>query len=152
MDVQKTININASVERVFELWSNYRYFPHFMSAVREVRDLGNGRSHWVVAGPAGMPVEWDAVLTEYIPDGVLAWKSEPNAAVQHAGIIRFEPHPDGTTRVHVRLSYNPPAGVTGHAIATLFGANPKQCMDADLMRMKVFIRVSSLLFEGKGRL
>jgi uncharacterized membrane protein len=37
------------------------------------------------------------------------------------------------------MSYNPPAGVVGHAVASLFGRDPKQDLDADLMRMKSFI-------------
>jgi uncharacterized membrane protein len=139
VDIQKTINIMAPVEQVFAAWANYEYFPYFMSHVQGVRDLGNGRSHWVIAGPAGVPVEWDAVMTEYIPNKIMAWKSEPGATVQHAGVIHFESNPDNSTRVHVRLSYRPPAGAAGHVIAKLFGADPKQQMDADLLRMKTFI-------------
>jgi uncharacterized membrane protein len=45
IDIQKTINLNAPVDRVFGLWANYQNFPHFMSNVREVKDLGVGRSH-----------------------------------------------------------------------------------------------------------
>jgi uncharacterized membrane protein len=67
IDVQKTINLNAPVERVFRLWTNYQNFPHFMSDVRDVKDLGDGRSHWTVAGPAGTSVEWDAVITSFTP-------------------------------------------------------------------------------------
>jgi uncharacterized membrane protein len=37
------------------------------------------------------------------------------------------------------MSYNPPGGAVGHAIARLLGRDPKQEMDDDLMRMKAFI-------------
>jgi len=76
------------------------------------RDLGGGRSHWVVEGPAGVPVSWDAVVTRFVPNQVLAWKSEPGSAVPNAGVIRFEPTGDGDTRVDIRLSYNPPSDIT----------------------------------------
>jgi uncharacterized membrane protein len=144
VDVQKTISINAPVDQVFALWSNYANFPRFMSNLREVRDLGDGRSHWVAQGPAGVPVEWDAVITRYEPNKVLAWKSVPGALVANAGIIRFEPTPGGGTRVDIKLSYNPPAGALGHAVALLFGADPKSEMDEDLVRFK------SLIEEGKA--
>jgi len=39
----------------------------------------------------------------------------------------------------VRLSYHPLGGTFGHAVASMFGADPKSEMDADLMRMKNFI-------------
>jgi uncharacterized membrane protein len=139
IDVQKTIELNAPVERVFQLWADYAHFPRFMSHVKEVKDLGNGRSRWTVAGPAGVPVEWDAAISAYIPDEVLAWRSEPNALIQHAGIVRFQPNTEGGTTVDVRLSYNPGIGGVGHALATLFGADPKRRLDDDLLRMKTFI-------------
>ncbi|MGE0130779.1 MAG: SRPBCC family protein [Blastocatellales bacterium] len=138
INFHKTINIDAPVERVFEFWKNPANFPHFMTNVREVRDLGDGRSQWTVAGPAGVSVKWNAMVTEFVPNEVIAWKSEPGSAIANAGIIRFEPG-GGGARVTVRMSYNPPAGAIGHAIATIFGANPKREMDQDLLRMKTMI-------------
>jgi uncharacterized membrane protein len=145
--VNKTIHVDVAPERVFEMWSNYENFPRFMSNVVEVRDLGNGRSHWVVKGPAGTYVEWDARLTDSRRGEVLAWQSEPGADVHNNGQVRFEPEGKGT-RVSVYLSYMPPAGGLGHAIATLFGANPKQEMDEDLARMKSFIETGKMPSEA----
>ena len=139
IDFHKTININAPIERVFEFWKNTDNFPHFMTNVREVRNLGNGRSQWTVAGPAGLSVKWNAVVTEFIPNKIIAWRSEPGSAVANAGIVRFEPNNGAGTRVTIRMSYNPPAGAIGHAFAKIFGANPKREMDQDLLRMKTMI-------------
>src|SRR5207244_6535398 len=86
VDVHKTITIAAPVEHVFAFWREYENFPRFMSHVREVRDLGGQRSRWTVAGPAGMPVEWDAELTQVVPNQVLAWKTVGGSTVEHAGI------------------------------------------------------------------
>jgi len=139
VDIQKNINIAAPVEYVFDFWRHFENFPRFMTNVREVRDLGEGRSHWVVAGPAGVPVKWDAVVTRMIPNELLAWKTEENPLVEHAGIVRFMPNADGSTNIDVKLSYNPIAGAIGHVVATLFGADAKTEMDQDLMRMKSLI-------------
>jgi uncharacterized membrane protein len=137
--VRKTITINAPVGKVFELWSRHENFPRFMSRVREVKDLGNGRYHWTVAGPAGIPVEWEAVITKLEPDRLIAWQSAPDSMIEQHGMVRFRPDGGDKTVVDVRLSYYPPAGAIGHAIASLFGADPKSEMDDDLMRMKSFI-------------
>lgn len=139
IDFQKTININAPIERVFDFWKNPENFPHFMTNVREVRDLGEGRSQWTVAGPAGASVKWNATITRFVPNELIAWKSEPGSAIANAGIVKFEPGRNGGTRVTVKMSYNPPAGAIGHLIATIFGANPKREMDQDLLRMKTMI-------------
>jgi uncharacterized membrane protein len=138
VDIQKTIHVQAPVDKVFSLWSDYENFPRFMSHVLKVEDLGNGRSRWKATGPLGVPVEWSSAITEWIPNQVLAWKTEPGSGLQHAGIVRFDPEAGGT-RVLLRFSYNPPAGATGHALAILLGANPKRQLDEDLVRMKTFI-------------
>lgn len=138
VDIQKTIKIAAPIERVYSLWTEYEHFPLFMSRIQEVRDLGNGKSHWIVNGPLGARLEWDAAITQMIPNKLLAWKSEPGSLIQHAGVVRFDSERD-YTRVQVRLSYNPPAGAIGHLIASLLGSNPKQEMDEDLVRMQTFI-------------
>jgi uncharacterized membrane protein len=143
VDIQKTINLAAPVEQVYEFWSDFENFPRFMSNVREVRANADGTSHWVVAGPAGSTVEWDAVVTRRVPNELLAWKSVEGAGVENAGLVRFDRNEDGTTRVQVRLSYNPPAGALGDAAAALFGSDPKREMDEDLMRMKSLIETGN---------
>ncbi len=134
--IDKAINVNAPVDVLFNLWSNFENFPRFMTNVLEVRNINDRTSHWKVAGPAGVPVEWDAEITKVVPNEMIAWKSVEGSPVANAGYVLFEPNDDGTTEVSVRLSYNPPAGAIGHAVAKAFGADPKASMDDDLMRMK----------------
>lgn len=138
IDLEKSIYIDAAPEEVYDLWTDVENFPRFMSHVAEVRDLGRGRSHWVVRGPAGSEFEWNARLTEQSRPHRLAWRSEPGAEIGQNGSVQFEPSRGGT-RVTVRLSYQPPAGAIGHGIATLLGADPKRQMDDDLARMKAII-------------
>jgi uncharacterized membrane protein len=138
IDFSKSIHIDAAPDEVYDLWTNYENFPHFMSHVVEVRDLGRGRSHWVVRGPGGSEYAWNSVLTEQDRPHRLAWRSEAGADIPQNGAIQFEPHRGGT-RVTVRMSYTPPAGVLGHGLASLLGSDPKAQMDDDLGRMKAFI-------------
>jgi hypothetical protein len=113
-----------------------------MSNIEEIRDLGNGRSHWVVKGPVGSKVEFDAFVTQNVPNQVVAWETTPDSQVKHSGQVRFKESQKGT-QVNVNMAYTPPAGVAGHAIAKMFGKDPKTEMDADLARFK------SILEEGK---
>lgn len=149
IDVRKTIHIDAPVERVFDYWADVSNFPLFLSHVKEVRDHGQGGSHWEVVGPAGIPVEWDAVITALVPNQLLAWKTVPGEAVRHAGVVRFDQDPAGGTRIDVRMTYKPPAGVLGHAIAALFGADPKQALDDDLLRFKSLIETGKTTAHGE---
>jgi uncharacterized membrane protein len=144
IDIQKTINVAAPVDRVWDLWSHFENFPRFMAHVREVQKIDNVRSRWVAAGPAGVPVEWEAVVTDWVPNQLIAWKSVEGSVLDTVGSVRFQPVDDGT-RIDIRFSYTPPAGAFGHAVASLFGADPKQAMDEDMVRLK------SLLEAGKTR-
>jgi uncharacterized membrane protein len=136
--VQKTLNVAAPVDEVFAFWTDYQNFPRFMHNVREVH-VREDVSHWVVAGPAGVPVQWNARLVEVEPNSLLRWRSMFGSAVKHEGWVRFQPNGGGGTRLTVHLRYVPPGGAFGHAIAALFGADPKSEMDADLLRMKSMI-------------
>ena len=144
IDIQKTIHINAPVEKVYEFLSNYENFPQFMRNIRSVQVFADGRSHWIVAGPLGSSIEWDAMTTRTDPNSLIEWSTIVGSPVEHAGTIKLDSTGDGTTRVHIRMSYNPPAGALGHVVAKLFGADPKSEMDEDLMRLK------SALESGKA--
>ncbi len=139
LDVQKTMHIAKPVEEVFRRWRQYEQFPHFMRHVRKVRDLGDGRSRWTVEGPAGVPIHWEAEITREIPNQLIAWRTVSGSAMPHTGSVRFDPTPDGETRATLRLCYNPPAGAVAHGVAWLLGADPKQRVQDDLLRMKRFI-------------
>jgi uncharacterized membrane protein len=141
--VEKTITVQAPVDEVWELWSNFENFPRFMTHLREVRKLDESHSHWVAAGPAGIPVEWDAVTTEWVPKQFIGWSSVEGSTIDTTGQVRFRPLSEAETQIDVQLVYGPPAGAAGHAIAALFGTDPKSAMNDDLLRFK------SLLEEGK---
>jgi uncharacterized membrane protein len=139
VNIQKAITIAAPRERVFDYWSHPENFPHFMSHVRDVKKVGEDRYHWTVEGPAGVAVGWDSVITRQVPNELVEWESVPGSAVEQCGIARFETNTDGSTRVDIKLSYNPPGGFIGHTLANLFRVDPKHGLDDDLMRMKSFI-------------
>jgi len=149
MDLQKCIEVAAPVEHVFETFSQLERFPEFMKHVREVRVRGDGTSQWFVEGPAGGTISWEAVTTRLEPNRLIAWRTLPGSAVEHAGLLRFEPT-DGGTRVFVTMSYTPPAGALGHAVARLFGIDPKSELKDDLMRMKVFLETGRRARDAAG--
>jgi uncharacterized membrane protein len=140
--VNKTINIFAPIDVVYHFWRDFENFPLFMNHVKEI-SVQNDISNWKVAGPAGSTVEFQSRLTQDIPNDVIAWETLPNSQVYSTGFVRFDENRDGSTRVTVQMSYIPPAGVAGHAVAQLFGVDPRQAMHEDLIRLK------TLLEEGK---
>jgi uncharacterized membrane protein len=142
--VNKTIEIDAPVGEVFDVCNAFENYPRFMRHVRKISRSADGRYHWIVTGPAGLAVEWDAMVTRVVPGKLLAWRTEPGATIAHAGILRLDPTRNDGTRLSIRMSYRPPAGTIGHALAKILGADPKKQMDDDLVRLK------SLLEQGKA--
>ena len=136
IDVQKTLTINAPVGQVFSLLSDPETFPRFMDHVRDVRKSPDGkRSHWTLEGPAGTRIDWDAEVTRYDKNRAIGWRTLPGSAIEHTGLALLEPA-QGKTRLTIRFTYAPPAGVVGHALVSLLGHNPKRALDDDLVRMK----------------
>lgn len=142
VDIQKTLYIDAPIEQVYGFWSNYENFPLFMSHVREVEDRGDGRSHWKVSGPGGVPIEWNALLTQQTPNEVIAWRSEAGSMLENAGIIRFSSAGSGT-RVDLRFCYQPPAGGAGQAVVELLGSDPRAKLNEDLGRLKALLEATT---------
>jgi uncharacterized membrane protein len=140
--VHKAINIDAPIDEVYQFWRNFENFKLFMNHVKEITVNGDV-STWQVAGPVGSTVEFQSHITRDLPNESIAWESLPESQVRTAGFVRFDPSRDNGTRVSVQMEYLPPAGVLGHAVAQLFGVDPRQAMNDDLMRLK------SLLETGK---
>jgi uncharacterized membrane protein len=138
IDIQKTVHVEARPERVFAFWSEYDNLPAILPNVREVRDLGHGRSRWVVTGPGDQPVAWTAVLTTQDAPRLLAWRSEDGAILEHAGVVRFTPEGTGT-RIDFRFCYSPPAGRHGRALVEFFGADPRARVTEDFGRLKALL-------------
>jgi uncharacterized membrane protein len=137
--VQQTINVYADVDEAYACWRKLEDFPKFMSHVREVTKRDETHYHWKVDGPAGIPVEWDAVITADVPRELIAWRTVDGSAVQSAGVVQFEPSSYGGARVHVRLTYRPPANLVGHTVAKIFGKDPQHQIEGDLARFKTFV-------------
>jgi len=140
--IRKAININAPIDEVYQFWRNFENFPLFMNHVKEISEE-NGISTWKVAGPAGSSIEFQSYIIRDIPNELIEWQTVPDSQVHHTGFVRFDENWDGSTRVSVQLSYVPPAGALGHAVAQLFGVDPRQAMDNDMVRLK------SLLEDGR---
>ena len=135
--ISATVRIDAPIDRVFTAWRDLERFPRFMHHVRDVVVYGDGRSScWLVIGPAGVPFEFDAMISELTPNDTIAWHSLPGSAVKHHGVVRFQPDGDQATRVHVQIAYEAPAGAFGQLIAASLGSDPARWLRADLQRMK----------------
>ena len=138
--------VNRPLEEVYNFWRDFQNLPRFMRHLDSVVDIGEGRSRWKAKGPAGMDVEWEAVIVADVPGEVITWRSLENSDVDNAGAVRFEQAAGGRgTIVKVNFEYKPLAGVVGAAVAKLFGEEPNQQLDDDLRRFKQVLEVGEVV-------
>lgn len=142
IELQKTLHFRVPTEKVYEMLADPTKFPLFFSHVHAVEQTGDKRHHWTISGPLSTCLKWETEITRVIPDRLIAWRSTPGASIENTGVVQFTTDDQGT-RVHIRLTYFPPAGILTHRIVELFGADPKAVLDQDLARLK------SLLEQGK---
>ena len=134
--IAKSIDVNVPIRTAYNQWTQFEQFPRFMEGVREVKQLDDKRLHWR-AEVGGHEVEWDALITEQIPDQRIAWQSTTGA--ENAGIVTFHPLTNNACRITVAMSYDPKGVVEN--LGDMLGAVSKR-VEGDLERFKSFIESS----------
>ncbi|HEX7976569.1 MAG TPA: SRPBCC family protein [Anaerolineales bacterium] len=138
--ITRSIIVKAEVDKVYHVWSNFEYFPRFMKYIRSIQMVGERKSHWVMKGPLGKGVEWDAYTTRMDKNQRVAWSSKDGEKndVTTSGQAVFSPLPNGETEVTVMMQYIPKAGLPGEVVAKLF-SHPDERMEEDLRNFKYYI-------------
>ena len=134
--VEHSVVIDRPAQQVYDYWRKLENLPSVMSHLESVTTLDDRRSRWVAKAPLGSHVEWEAEIVNDKPGERIGWHSLPGATVDNAGSVQFESLAGGGTRVHVALSYRPPAGALGAAVAKMFGEEPSQQIADDLQKFK----------------
>jgi uncharacterized membrane protein len=86
-----------------------------------VTDFDDGRSRWAVTKRSGELLEWDVIVTKYVPSQVIAWESVPNSPVESAGVVRFAPEGPNRTRLDLTIRYRPAYTSLREALRSIIG-------------------------------
>jgi uncharacterized membrane protein len=136
--IEESVEVMVPVRTAYNQWTQFEEFPQFMEGVEQVRQLTDTRVHWV-AEIAGQRREWDAEITEQVPDERIAWRSTEGAT--NAGVVTFHRLDEGKSKVMLQLEFEPENIVEQAADKLGF---VKGRAKADLKRFKPFI-------ESEGR-
>jgi uncharacterized membrane protein len=102
--IEEAIEVDVPVRTAYNQWTQFEDMPRFMDSVKEVRQLDDKHLHWR-ASIAGKEEEWDAEITEQIPDQRIAWRS--TSGVRNAGAVTFQKLSDAKTRIMLQMDYDP---------------------------------------------
>jgi uncharacterized membrane protein len=137
-NIEKSIDVAVPVRTAYNQWTQFEEFPRFMEGVQEVRQLDDKRLRWR-ASVGGTDKQWDAEITEQIPDERVAWRSVSGA--ENAGVVTFHHLAADRTRIMLQMEYDP-EGITEN-VGDAMGVVSRR-VTGDLERFKDFI-------ESRGR-
>jgi uncharacterized membrane protein len=132
-NIERSIDVSVPVRTAYNQWTQFEEFPKFMEGVQEVKQLDDKHMHWR-ATIAGKEEEWDAVITEQVPDMRVAWTNTTGA--RNAGVVTFHRIADHQTRVMLQIDYEP-QGLIENVGDTLGFVERR--VKGDLQRFKEFI-------------
>jgi uncharacterized membrane protein len=131
--IEHSVEVNVPLNTAYNQWTQLESFPQFMEGVKEVRQLDDKRLHWR-AEIGGQEREWEAEITEQIPDERVAWTSRTGA--RNAGVVTFHRLDPSRTKIMLQMEYEP-EGVT-ETMGDMVGAVTGR-VKGDLDRFKEFI-------------
>ena len=76
--IEKDTVASVPVSTAYDQWTQFESFPEFMEGVKEVIQLDEKRLRWR-ADVAGKDEEWEAEITDQVPDRHIAWRSVTGA-------------------------------------------------------------------------
>jgi uncharacterized membrane protein len=130
--VSETIDVQCPVGEVYNQWTQFEEFPRFMSAIEQVTQTDDTHLHWK-ANIAGRSAEWDAEITEQVPDQVIAWQATEGAT--NRGRVQFQGS-DDQTQISLEMDVEPEGDL--ERAADMMGFLQQQVRE-DLGRFKQLI-------------
>jgi uncharacterized membrane protein len=139
--VKESAVVEAPVETLFSVWREATNLPQVLPFLERVDRIDDRRSHWVVSGPAGSHLEWDAEVIHEVPLQTIGWRSLPGADVTSAGSVRFRPVDGGrATEIFVTMQYAPPGGKLGAVAAERLDRSASEMVREALDRLAESVR------------
>ncbi|MEE1941181.1 SRPBCC family protein [Streptomyces sp. TRM 70361] len=132
--VEESIEVRVPVRTAYDQWTQFETFPEFMEGVERVEQKTDTLTHWVTK-VAGAEREFDARITEQIPDERVAWTTVGGEAKQ-AGVVTFHRLDDTHTKVMLQMEHEPEgaADTVGDKLGVV-----RHRVKGDLKRFKEFI-------------
>ncbi len=142
MRLEKSIQIAKPLQEVFDAWSNLEDLSHMSNMISSLRTFGN-RSRWTL-DISGVPVEWEAETTQFIPYQAIGWKSLTGP--KHTGRITFSQVGEDTL-IHIQMNYAPPVRLL-RPLLSPFSGDLEAHIERALREIKAAMENPSPLVRG----
>ncbi|MEU6060850.1 SRPBCC family protein [Streptomyces sp. NPDC047097] len=132
--VEESVEVRVPVRTAYNQWTQFESFPEFMEGVERIEQRSDTLTHWVTKVD-GAVREFDAEITEQIPDERVAWTTVAGEARQ-AGVVTFHRIDDTTTKIMLQMDFEPDG--LKETVGDKLGVVKRQII-GDLKRFKGFI-------------
>ncbi|MEU3315338.1 SRPBCC family protein [Streptomyces sp. NPDC006662] len=132
--VKESIEVDVPVTTAYNQWTQFESFPQFMEGVERIEQRNETLTHWVTT-VAGVKREFDAEITEQIPDTKVAWVTV-GGETEQSGLVTFRPIDPAHTEVTLMMDFDPQG--MAESIGDKMGFVDRQ-VKGDLKRFKHFI-------------
>jgi uncharacterized membrane protein len=141
VSVNAAITVNRPADEVYAAWRDFSRAPRYMDRISRVEVLDPARSRWTATGPMGRSWAWESEVVEDRPGELIAWESLPGSELPNRGWVQFLPAGGDGRQTEVRyfVEFDPPGGVIGDAIASVFHDAPKEMIRGDLRRFRQMV-------------
>ena len=102
--VTEHVDVAVPIRTAYNQWTQFEEFPRFMEGVTEIRQTSETDTHWKTE-IAGVKREFDATITEQLPDERVAWTT--TGGIKQAGVITFHRLDENHTRVTAQMDFEP---------------------------------------------
>jgi uncharacterized membrane protein len=102
--IEESIEVEVPVRSAYNQWTQFEEFPQFMDGVESVTQLDDTHLRWV-ASIAGKRREWEAEITEQVPDERVAWRATDGKG--NAGVVTFHKLDDARSKVMAQIDWEP---------------------------------------------
>jgi uncharacterized membrane protein len=137
--IEESITVRRAPSDLYTFWRQLKNLPQVFSHLCSVEPTGPRTSHWVMEGPGGTRLEWDAEIINDVKPELIAWRSLPGSDIASAGSVSFRENlraGQDATDVTVVMQYDSPGGTAARAIAWLAGMGPETILRDELSRFK----------------
>ena len=131
--IEESVEVEVPVSTAYDQWTQFEEFPSFMDGVEKVKQLDDTHLHWV-ASIGGHQEEWDAEITEQIPDERIAWKATSGKG--NAGVVTFHRLDDQRSKIMLQLDWESEGMV--EALGAMLGQDDRK-VKGDLERFKELV-------------
>ncbi len=142
--IGRTVTIRKPRAELYTYWRDFNNLPKFMENLEAIRSHGE-TSTWVIKAPGGTTVDVVTKVTDDCENERIAWASTDQSDIATSGRVEFADAPgDRGTRVSLIMSYDPPGGAAGRALAKLFLREPEVQARHDLKRFKALMETGEI--------